>query len=256
MTTELDRFAHLDSVIHNWDPRTRIAGLFLFALAVTQLSGILLAFALAASVAVFALSRLPASYLLERLRMPGIFFVVLAVLMPFTYGTRALFGIGPLVLRQEGLLLLLTTACRFLSIVVLGIAAFGTSRLTDSVRALRSLGIPAILADLILFTYRYIHETGRELRGMRTAVKLRGFSARRAGPRALMVVSSLIGSLLIRGWERSEEVMRAMRLRAYSPGSGRRFEGRPDGADLAGLILCVVAGVVVVFAELRRGSVW
>ncbi|MBD3370390.1 cobalt ECF transporter T component CbiQ [Candidatus Fermentibacteria bacterium] len=254
MTTELDRFSHLDSVIHGWDPRTRIAGLFVFALAITRLSGTLLAVALAASMVVFALSRLPASYLVERVRWPGIFFAALAVLMPFIYGDRPLVVVGPLVLREEGLQLLLTTACRFLSIVVLGVTAFGTSRVTDSVRALRSLGVPAILADLMLFTYRFIHETGRELRGTRTAVKLRGFSLRKTGPRALRVISALIGSLLVRGWERSEEVMLAMRLRAYSPGGSRRAEGKPNLADFAGLVLCVIAAAAAVLAELRQGG--
>jgi energy-coupling factor transporter transmembrane protein EcfT len=52
---------------------------------------------------------------------------------------------------------------------------------------MRALGLPAVLADMTLLSYRYIYEIGDDLEAMETAMGLRGFRARR--PRARATIS-------------------------------------------------------------------
>jgi cobalt/nickel transport system permease protein len=80
---------------------------------------------------------------------------------------------------------------------------------------------------------------------MERAMRLRGFRGRSF--RGLTALASLAGSLLVRSYERSDLVYKAMVLRGY--GQPTRplddFQVRP--ADIAGLlaILLVAAGFVI-----------
>lgn len=49
---------------------------------------------------------------------------------------------------------------------------------------MRALGLPAVLADMTLLSYRYIYEIGDDLETMETAMGLRGFRPRRPSGRA------------------------------------------------------------------------
>ena len=84
---------------------------------------------------------------------------------------------------------------------------------------MRSLGLPTLLADMTLLTYRYLFETADMLSTMQRSMQLRGFGRRRRWFRiegtTLLQLSGLLGTLLIRSYERSERVYKAMQLRGY-----------------------------------------
>ena len=179
---------------------------------------------------------------------------MVAVLLPFFSGQTVLLRIGPLALRQEGCLELLLIATRFLSILTTGLILFGSAPFLTTIKALRALGLPPILADMTLFSYRYIYEIGDDLETMETAMGLRGFRVRRFDGRSLGVLASLAGSILVRSYEQSERIYKAMVLRGYGRPvrSPDGFQVRPQ--DVAGLvvILIVAAGFVAAEIFLRR----
>ncbi len=255
MKLALDEYAHLDSPLHHWEPRCRLIAFVALIFAFSFVRDLrLLPAMLAASVALYALSRLPVSFLLTRLRFPGFFLLMMAVLLPFLSGQTVIARLGPLALRQEGCLALLLIVVRFACILTAGLILFGTAPFLTTIKAMRSLGLPPILADMTLFSYRYIYEIGDDLETMETAMGLRGFRPRRASGRALGVLASLAGSILVRSYEQSERVYRAMTLRGYgrSPRRHDEFQTRPRDVMALVVFLLVAAGFVIAEILFRR----
>jgi cobalt/nickel transport system permease protein len=251
----LDRYADLDSPLHRWDPRYKLAGFFalIFAYAYVQDLRLLPAMVVL-TVAIYVASRLPLSFLLTRLRYPGIFLSVVAVLLPFFSGQTVLFHLGPLTLRQEGLLALLLIVVKFVSILTVSLVLFGTAPFLTTIKAMRALGLPPILADMTLFSYRYIFEVGDDLQSMQQAMRLRGFRTHRPDRRTVGALASLAGSLLVRSYEQSERVYKAMVLRGYghAPRVPDEFQTRPSDRILLIGVLLLTAGFVTAEILLRQ----
>ncbi|MFQ3627984.1 MAG: cobalt ECF transporter T component CbiQ [Cyanobacteriota bacterium] len=228
MRLAMDEFAHLDSPIHRWEPRCKLLGLvtLMFAFAFVE-RGWLVPVVLAIALLLYTVSRLPLSFLRSRLRYPGYFLLGVVALLPFFSGQTILWQLGPLALRQEGLSAMLLIAGRFLAIVTTGFILLGTTPFLTLVAALRSLGLPPVLADMTLLTYRYLFDLAETLSQMKLAMRLRGFGQARSGDRPWLSIpflprrseighlSALAGTLLIRSYEQSERVYKAMRLRGY-----------------------------------------
>ena len=216
MNLGLEAFAHLDSPFHRWAPRHKLVGLTALIFAFSFVRDLrLLPAMLAVTLVLYAVSRLPLSFLLARLRYPGFFLLALALLLPFLSGQTVILRLGPLALRQEGCLDLLLIVVKFVSILTLSLVLFGSAPFLSTIKAMQELGLPSILADMTLLSYRYLYEVGDDLHKMETAMGLRGFRARRPNRRTLGVLASLAGSLLVRSYERSERVYKAMVLRGF-----------------------------------------
>lgn len=259
MDLGLDAYAHLDSPLHHWDARYKLGGLMalIFAFSFVRDLWLLPAMVLVAAI-LYAASRLPLLWLLRRLRYPGAFLLIVAVLLPFLSGSTVLLTIGPMTLRLEGCLELLTILVKFVSIVTVGLVLFGTAPFLSTIKAMRALGLPPILADMTLLAYRYLFEIGSDLARMETAMRLRGFRAARLSVRGVSNLAALAGSLLVRSYERSDRVYRAMILRGYGQGEvSVSEEFQADGIDavlLAGVLL--IAGCFAVAeALLRQGRI-
>ena len=111
--------------------------------------------------------------------------------------------------------------------------------------ALEKLGIPSLLVSIIAFTHRYLYLLTSEAQRMLTARKSRQ-AGRGAGHLSiadrLKFIGGFLGSLLLRGLERSERVYEAMVARGYdgSVKITRRFywRRRDSLALLATVTLC------------------
>ncbi|MBE9506469.1 MAG: cobalt ECF transporter T component CbiQ [Chloroflexi bacterium] len=254
MNLGLDEYAHLDSPLHRWEPRCKFVGLIvlIFAFSFVQDLRLMLA-VLAVTFALYVVSRLPLSFLLSRLRAPGFFLLIMVILLPLFSGSTVLLHIGPLALRREGCLDLLLVVTKFVSILAIGLVLFGTAPFLITIKAMRALGLPSVLSDMTLLSYRYLYEIGDDLEAMETAMGLRGFRTRRLSGRAVGVLASLAGSILVRSYEQSERVYRAMVLRGYGRSPRPRDEFETDSRDvvLLGTVLLVAAVFVAVEIFIR-----
>ena len=212
----LDDYAHLESPLHQWEPRCKLIGLMglIFAFAMVRDQRLILPM-LGVSAGIYVLSQLPVAYWRMRLRYPGLFLVGVVGFLPFISGQTVLFQIGPIALYQEGLLAMVTIASRFLAIITLSLVLFGTASFLTTIRTLRSLGLSPILTDMMVLFYRYLFELGDRLHTMQSAMRLRGFKRTRLTPRALQTFASVAGTLLVQSYEQSERIYQAMRLRGY-----------------------------------------
>jgi cobalt/nickel transport system permease protein len=244
----LDQHAYLNSPIHRWDTRFKLIGflVLIFAFSFVQELYIMPAMALA-TVAIFMISRIPVSFILARLRYPSFFLFAVVILLPFISGSDVVFSIGPLDVYEEGIESALLISVRFFSIITLGLILFGTAPLLTSIKAMRSLGLPAILADMTLLTFRYLFEIGNYLHQMETALRLRGFQARRFSRRGFSTLAWLGGSILVRSYERSEWIYKAMIMRGYGQDvniSQGSFQSSARDILALGLLILLAGGFV------------
>jgi cobalt/nickel transport system permease protein len=243
-----DEYVHLGSPLHRWDARCKLVGLMalVFAFAFVRDLRMLPAMVLVTA-AIYIVSRLPFSFLITRLRYPSLFVLVVVLLLPFLSGATVLLSIGPVDLRHEGLVAAVLIATRFLSILTIGLVLFGTASFLTTVDAMRALRLPAILADMTLLTYRYIFEIGDYLHTTETAMRLRGFRRRHLGVHGFRALAWLGGSILVRSYERSEWVYKAMILRGYGHAAypQNEFQSHTSDVIVLGGILLVAAGFIV-----------
>jgi cobalt/nickel transport system permease protein len=244
----LDQHAHLNSPSHRWDPRFKLIGFLSLIFAFSFVSELYLLPAMAmATLSIFAISRIPVTFILNRLRYPSFFVFMVVILLPFISGSDVLFSIGPIDIKEEGVEAALLISVRFFSILILGLILFGTAPLLTSIKAMRALGLPAILADMTLLTFRYLFEIGNYLHQMETALRLRGFNARRFSPRGFSTLAWLGGSILVRSYERSEWVYKAMIMRGYGQTtniSQSDFKAGTYDIIALGLVILIAAGFI------------
>lgn len=237
MRLNLDVHSSGDSWIHRWQPKQKLIGLGGVIFAFASVHDLRLVPAMLMVTGVFyASSNLPISFLLNRLRYPGLFLFGMVSLLPFLSGETVIWQWGFLSLYKEGGIAVALIAARFFSILTLGLILLATTRFVVLIQALRSLGLPPVLADMTLLSYRYLYDTADNLATMQTAMRLRGFGQSRKwfflhpNWQALKQLAALAGTLLIRSYEQSEQVYQAMRLRGYGVlGAGYRGQGMGYG---------------------------
>jgi cobalt/nickel transport system permease protein len=220
MKATFDQYAHLASPIHQWEPRLKLVGFAALIFAFAAMSDLrMLLPMLVVTGGLYLLSNLPGRFLLHRLRYPGYFLLGLVLLMPFLSGQTVIWQWGWLTLRQEGVIAMGLVAGRFLCIMTLTIILLGTTPFLTTIKAMRSLGLPAILTDMTLLTYRYLYDITEMFATMQQSMRLRGFRSRVSSNwfkrSDLQQFASLTGTLLIRSYEQSERVYKAMQLRGY-----------------------------------------
>jgi cobalt/nickel transport system permease protein len=217
MKLRLDRYADINSPIHRWEQRSKLVALIalIFAFAfVEQL--ILLPVIIAVTIVLYGLSKLPLSFLLNRLRYPGLFILAVVILVLFAAsGETVLFSLGPLAVTQDGVEAILLIAVRFLCILTVSLILFGTAPFLTSIKAMRSLRLPDVIVDMMLLAYRYLEDFGETRMRMQRAMGMRGMKSDRFSFRNLSIWAGLFGSLIIRSYDRSEHVYQSMRLRGY-----------------------------------------
>lgn len=210
-----DRFSKGDSYIHNIDPRVRILGAVIYSIIIAVTGKLEVALAgLIAGMFFVVLARLSARQVIFRLLAVNTFVVMLWLILPFSYSGKMIFRIGSLVVTEEGVqyALMLTVKCN--AIILVNISLLSTCGIYNLVHALDHLRFPNRLIHLFFFIYRYAHVMQHEYYRLRDTLKIRGFK-RRASMHTYRTYGSIIGTLMIRGYERSEQIQKAMVCRGF-----------------------------------------
>jgi cobalt/nickel transport system permease protein len=234
-----------ESSVHRLDPRTKL--LVALGLIVTVS---LLPFGRWAYYALIWVAVLAVSHVAQigpgpviRRSFVALPFALAALALPFTV-PGVVIGHLPLVgwpISLEGLVRAGSIVVKSWVSVQIAILLVMTTPLPDLLWALRSLRVPGVLVSIVSFMYRYLFvmadEAGRLLRARasRSAARL----GHRAGNTVLWrgrVAGFMVGSLMLRSFERSERIYHAMAARGYM-GELRNVEShgftRRDGWVLA-----------------------
>lgn len=214
MDIRLESQSTLDSPIHRWDPALKMVGLGLFILA---LAALLHVQAILVGMAVSILLARAAGFSLLQVasRVKWIFLLLLPLflLLPLRI---SLGGATPIVIgwSKEGLVLAGVISLRAMAIAIAIFPMWGTAPLHVSLKALSSLGVPDMLVQLVLFTYRYLFVYFDQFHRVRLALAARGFSPG-LDARSFRVYGSQVGMLLVTSYEQAERVLAAMKSRGY-----------------------------------------
>jgi len=215
MPLDIDRFAKLESPLQRWDPRVKLftLGIFVFSVALLKTLPIAcIAFCLA--VGILRLSSLPYDFVASSVKWVIFFLLPFFIIMPLSYPGEAAFYVIGLPFAWEGLQLATLIFIKAVAIILTTFSMFGTSRFDVSMIALQHLKCPKILVQMLLFTYRYTFVFIEEMRRMQIAMRARGF-VMKTDIKTMQVMGNFVGTLLIRSFERSERVYKAMLSKGY-----------------------------------------
>jgi len=249
MHVDIDKFAAINSPIHIWDTRCKIISLMILIFCISTLKSIEAAiFSLLISLILIGLSRLPYRFISRRVLYIALFLVPLFLFLVLTSGGNTFISFGFIKLYREGIVLSFMIFIKMISIVLIFFIMFGTSSFNHTAVALKSLKIPSKLVNLLLFTYRYIFVYLEDLRKMRSALVLRGYRTRNS-IRSLKSTANLIGSLLVRSFEQSEQIYKAMTLRGFNDNIVSLDEFHIDYVDIIKLALTILISIFIFFWE-------
>lgn len=249
MILDIDRHAHIGSPLQRWDPRFKILtiGVFIAAVAFVQTLPVAL-LAMLMACAMIASSRIPLAFVAKLLQWVVLFLLPFFVILPLTYPGHEHGQVSGVVFAWEGVRLAWLVVIKAVTIVMCALAIFGTSRFDVAMFAMQRLKCPAVLVQLLLFTYRYIFVFLAEMERMDTAMKARGF-IKRPNTYTLKVMGGFIGTLLIRSLERTERVFKAMLSKGYQGELHSLLEFRATAKDYVKSVIVALLAVLVLCLE-------
>ncbi len=244
MHPDIDKYAHLTSPIHRWDPRVKIAFLGICIFTIATLNKLpLIAASLLFCISLVLISRLPLSFVTKRLMPVTIFLFPFFIIIPLTMPGEAAVKVLAFSFNLDGLTIAARVYLKALSIVMLIITIMGTAPFADSLKALERLKVPSMIVQMILFTYRYIFVFLLEMRRMNTAMSARNF-VKKTDIHTVKTVGNFVGVLLVRSFEKAEKIYQAMLSRGYDGVLRTFFEYRIVGMDYVKgslvLLVCIM----------------
>jgi cobalt/nickel transport system permease protein len=234
--------------IERIDPRARIVVAVVFSLMAAEVHNFTaLSIALVAALTASAFSGFSATTLTKRLLPLNALMLLLAILLPLSMPGKPIVSIGPLCFSREGLLLAAKIAIKGNAIVLAILVLIGTMDVNTLGHALSHLRVPAGLSHLFLFTVRYLDVLHREYVRLRWAMRVRCFHPRMDW-HTYRSFGNLLGMLLVRGYDRSERILDAMKCRGFQ---GRfylfdhfSFQARDVIFCLVSVLICLIILVV------------
>ncbi|MGD2174271.1 MAG: cobalt ECF transporter T component CbiQ [Candidatus Brocadiaceae bacterium] len=243
---EIDKYAHLDSPLHRWDARVKVATLTVLLLATVLTRTWPAAIAgLGVALVAVGLSRIPPKFLFVHLRWVLLFCALLLIVVPLTAGGEPTWRLGPVAVSGQGLAQAGLVTVRANAAVLLLLVTMGTARFTVTLAALRQLRVPRVAVQILAFAYRYIFVLLDELSRMLSAARARGSEEASLG-RLLHNTGSMVGMLFVRSFDRTDRVYHAMLARGYQGEVRTLDDFRLRAADvLKGSAAVGVAGVLL-----------
>jgi cobalt/nickel transport system permease protein len=246
MTIGFETLPCTDSPVSRLDPRWKLAGLAVLLVAATLVQHLLgTAIFLAVGLLLAVTARLPRGWYLRQLGAALGFVVLFAAPLPFLLtGPGWVVTWGPLHVSEYGTAVAVRLCFKVVTVATLGLVVLGTAPLEVTLKAMHALKVPGLLVQLLLLTYRYVFVLVDELARLRVAVRVRGYRAR-FSRHSYRTVGHVAGTLLVRGYERSERVGQAMRCRGFD-GRFRCLTAFQTTAADVGAFFAVLAGSAAV----------
>ena len=240
-------FAYGDSIIHRLDPRFRLMIAVVFSIVIAVSSRwIALAMGLCFSIWLVLIGRLPLKNVCARLILVNGLILFLWLFVPFSIEGTHLFTIGTLTATTQGVVYLarLTLRCNTILLALIGLLS--TIPIFTLGRAMREMKVPGKIVQLFFFTYRYLHVIHLEYQRLLNALKIRGFQPK-TSLHTYKTVAYLVGMLLVKSYDRSERIQKAMLCRGFKGifYDLNEFSLRPFDIVMMSLMLLTVVGIAL-----------
>ena len=240
------------SLFHRWDVRCKIVTILVYSFMLASLKHLPSAVA-AVGISLLAVNLSRPSYAKVLMRLlaltgfVGMFFVVMPFSVPVHAGDTVIVfnGMNRLGLNLRGVELAALIAAKAVAITLLMEPLLSTAPLPVTLHGLSRLGVPEMMGQMVLLSYRYLNVLRHEAQRMSSGMRVRGFR-KRTDLETLRAVSNFLGMLFVRSFERTERVFDAMRARGYKGRFPAPVELRMGTGDIlvAGLWIAVGAGLI------------
>jgi len=208
-------FARGNSVLHKLDPRVKILFAILLSIIIAITHKLPLATTgLGIAVILILIAQLSMKHIIHRLLIANIFILLLWAILPFSIPGTTPFTIFGLTPSNEGILYTLLVTMKCNAIILLNIVLISTSSIFDLVHALRHFKIPDKLIHIFFFLFRYANVMIAEYATLQKTLKVRGFCPN-TSMHTYRTYGSVIGTLMVRGHDRSEQIHKAMVCRGF-----------------------------------------
>lgn len=216
MTLAFATFPETNSFIHELDPRWKLAAALPCIVAAVLIKSLPVAIVgFFSAFLLILLSRLPLAWYSKRMAGVCLFLAVFVVAAPLLIpGEDHFLILGPIKASLTGLNLGLLTLTKALTISTLVLVLLATAPLDATFKAAHSLCVPGLFVQIGMMAYRYLFVFANELLRLRIALRARGYR-NRLSRHSYRTISHVAGTLLVRGYERSERVGQAMRCRGF-----------------------------------------
>lgn len=203
-------------VIATLDPRLRIVAAAFLGVVTVFLSALpALIAALAVSVGMLLISRLPVRRTLKRMAMMDGFILFTLMLLPFTVPGDAIFTLWGFAASWQGLFQAVKIALTANAVILALMVLVGTMEPVTLGHALYAMRCPEVLVHLLMFTIRYIDVLREEYLRLRGAMRVRGFRPS-TNLHTYRSLGYMVGMMLVRAVERSERILEAMKCRGFN----------------------------------------
>ena len=249
---DIDKYAYLKSPLHSFDPRAKLLCILTFIFSIVLINDIgTLFFGFLIVIALVYVSNIPLRFVLKRLRWVALFVLSMSMVLIFTIPGESLFTLGFLTISKEGVQRALLISLKAFSVILLIFPMLATMKFVTFIEALEKLRVPNKLVQIIALTYRYIFVFLNELQRTLRSIESRGFR-RKTSILNLRTMGNIIGMLLVRSYERGQNVYDAMVSRGYDGRirSLRKYEMR--AMDWAKALLILAVAVMLQFMELMN----
>ncbi len=237
-----------DVAVARLDPRWKLAAAAVAVGAALSLrSPFPVAAGLVASLLPAISARPPARWFAARVAGAALAVALFALPLPFILDSSGhALRFGPLRFSPYGAQVGLLLVGRALTVVVVTLTLLATTPPDALLKAARRLGVPGVVVQVAMMTYRYLFVLSEELGRLRVAVRARGFR-NRSSRHAYATAGRVAGALLVRSHERADRVYQAMRCRGFDGRFRSLTAFRTGTAELAAfaLVVLVAAGLVV-----------
>ncbi len=241
------------SIFHRWDVRCKIVTILFFCFVIASLDHLTAALsAICFSLLTLTVARASVAKVLIRLLAISGFVTMFLIIMPFSVPVHSgdmvlvLNGMDWLGFNLRGLHLAGTIAAKAVAVTLLMEPLISTAPLPVTLHGLSRLGVPEMVGQMLLLSYRYLHVFRHEARRISSGMKVRGFR-KRTDLATLRAVANFLGMLFVRSFERTERVFEAMQARGYKGRFPEPVELRLQPMDLlfsAGWLLSGIALVI------------
>lgn len=215
-----DSYEDKNSIIHRLDPRTKIICLILFIFVVTLTPPLRFLEFCAYAVLLISLTLTSKLSLLKTAKkaLSIIPFVLLvAIFLPFLKEGNVIYSFNVYSLKvsvtDAGLIALWNSFIKSLLSITSMIILTSTTSFPEIMHGLQKLRAPKIIVMLISFMYRYIFVLVNEVQALQISWHSRYFGKRYL--RQISITGTILGSLFIRTYEKSERIFLAMSSRGY-----------------------------------------
>lgn len=237
-----------NSIIHRFDPRLKIVYAFVFSCTIALQNELLPSLVgLSISIFLIIIARIKIQEVIKRLLVVDEFILLLWIVLPLTYPGKELLDIWSLKISYEGVLftLLLTIKANALMLILISLVA--TSSIFDIVHSLLHLKIPEKVVFLFFLIYRYIWILFDERERIIKAVKAKGFKFRNS-IHTYRTIAYIVGSLLVKSYNRAENLYRAMVCRGFRGKFWLIDHFKFKFVDVLVAILLTICNVVIIIA--------